>query len=180
MKNIAMLIVLAVSLALAAACGGLGKTEFKEFKSDAGKFTVNAPDGKMTETSQNVATAAGSIQLTMYQSTAGNNTYMAGYSDFPEALIKQVSVDKLLDGARDGAVANVNGKLISDTKIERDGNTGKEIVLEAKAPNGQEATAKAHYFLINNRLYQAMAIVPKGQTGGAEVDDYLKSFKITE
>lgn len=183
MKKFVLLASVLFSLQFAAACGalaGLGAPAVKEFKSDAGGFSVNVPGGTMQETSQNVPTAAGNIKITLYQTTAGNNAYLAGFSDFPDAITKQNNPDTLLDGARQGAVTNANGTVVSDNKITFENNPGRETVIDGKAPTGQEATIKVRYYLINNRLYQVMAVTPRGQINSAGIDDFLQSFKLTK
>ncbi len=149
----------------------------KLFTSEAGGFSIATP-GEMRETTQDVPTAAGNIKISLYQTTLGENAFVAGYSDFPAAVLKQTSTDKMLDGARDGAARNVNGTVVSDTKITLDGSPGREIVIHGKAPSGQEATAKVRYYLVKNRLYQIMVVTPKGNGGAAGTDDFLQSFKL--
>jgi len=102
-----------------------------------------------------------------------------GYSDYPEEMVKESDPEKILDGSRDGAVRNANGKLVLENKISLDGNPGRELVIDAKGKGGQDATMKARVFLVKNRLYQVMVVAPKGQVSGAEIDDFLKSFKLT-
>ncbi|MDI6790005.1 MAG: hypothetical protein QME44_04875 [Thermodesulfobacteriota bacterium] len=68
-----------------------------------------------------------------------------------------------MDGSRNGAVSNVNGKLIMELKISLDGNPGREIVIDAKAGNGQDVTVIACAYLVGNRMYQVLIGAPKAE-----------------
>jgi chemotaxis signal transduction protein len=37
--------------------------------------------------------------------------YVVGYVDYPQEMMQYTDTEKMLEGSRDGAVANVNGEL---------------------------------------------------------------------
>ena len=171
------LVFLALILAIILSVGACTSNAKQEFTSETGKFSVTVPTEPKEET-ESVDTRLGKIDIHMFTTEDGNTAYMIGYSDYPEDIIKQNDPQKLLDGGRDGAVSNVNGKLDSELKIDLDGNPGRALVISAKAGNDQDATIKARIYLVGNRLYQVMMVAPKGEVSSSEMDEFLKSFKL--
>jgi serine/threonine protein kinase len=96
--------------------------------------------------------------------------------EFMQALLSANTIAR--KGASQGAVNNVNGKLITSDDITLDGYPGKEIMASATAENGQEATLKAHIHLVLNRLYMVMLVAKKGELTREDTDAFLGSFKL--
>lgn len=144
------------------------------FTSKEGKFKAKFP-AKPSEKSQ----TTNGITFTMHISTTKDGGYIVGIADLPIPDGETAEMtQKRLDGARDGAVGNVKGKLIDS----------KEVTLDKKYP-GREFSAslpqkdglvKARIYLAGKRLYQVMAIGTKDFVGGKDADAFLDSFKITE
>ena len=149
----------------------------QEFKSEAGRFSVMAPV-VLKETTQTQETAAGKVVCHLYLGNLGGLGYGVAYSDYPEEGVRKSDPEKILDGGRNGAVSNVNGKLVIETKIALEGNPGRELVIDAKDASQGDLTIKARLFLVGNRLYVVMAAAKKGQVGFKEMDQFLQSFKL--
>jgi len=150
----------------------------KVFSSERGRFSVIVP-AAMRGTVKSIETPlAGKVDLHLFLAQQGDTYYIVAYCDYPQEYIQKVDYDKLLDGARNGAVTDANGRIINETRIKMEGNPGREIVIEGTAENGQRMTWKARLILVRNRLYQIMAAAPKGRENIVEMNDYLKSFKI--
>ncbi|KAM3101875.1 hypothetical protein ACKFKF_06325 [Phormidesmis sp. 146-12] len=177
MKKFLVLLYLLSLGFLTTACGAGVKSE--EFKSQTGKFSVTSPIALREET-KTLDTMAGKINLHMFTATEKNKAYFVAYADYPEQLLKVSNPEKMLDGARDGAVSNVNGKLVDEKKVSIDGSPGRELTIEAKGSNGQDGTVKARVFLVKNRLYQAMVVAPKEEVNATEMDAFLQSFKLSQ
>lgn len=160
------------------AAGGCGKAEWKDFTSEAGKFSVQMP-GVPEEKTQPVNVAKlGNVNMFTYTLEQSDGAYMAAYNDYPMGLFAQVSPDKVLDGARDGAVGNVEGgKLVSEQKITIDGYPGRDIVAEG-TKGSITFVIKARIYLVNYRLYQCMAILQKDKSSSIDAAKFLDSFKL--
>jgi hypothetical protein len=146
------------------------------FKSEEGGFSIVAPYA-LQETSQSVNTEAGTIEVHMFIAEQGQEAWLVGYSDYPEEIVQASDPEAILAGARDGAVANVNGQLVSDTEISLDGYPGREFSASV-TQNGQDFVLRQRVFLVGNRLYQMVVIVPKGTESSTEVEDFLHSFQL--
>src|SRR5262245_9929197 len=89
------------------------KPAWKEHTSKDGKFKAVMPAGVRKQSN-----SAGTV--TVHTELAEGKDWAAGvaYADIP--LDKDESADKIqmrLDGARDGAILNIRGKLLSEKKI---------------------------------------------------------------
>lgn len=166
-----------VAAILLTACNSVSKP--KEFTSKAGGFSVAVPV-TLTEAVETIDARSGKIDFHMFKGSQGNTFYIVAYADYPPNLIQQSDPEKILDGSRDGAVGNINGKLVIETRISLDGNPGRELVIDAKAEKGRDVTVKARVFLVKYRLYEALVTAPKGEVSGAEMDDFLRSFKLSD
>jgi hypothetical protein len=169
-------IALALSLLLAAGLAACSAAP-QEFKSALGRFSVMTP-AELKETTQTVETPGGNLKLHIFVGQEGRTGYFVSYNDHPPELVKRASPENMLDGARDGAVGNIQGNLASESKITLEGYPGREIVIDGTAEDGRGLTIRGRLFLVKNRLYQVMAVTPRGQANTKEIDDFLQSFKL--
>ena len=153
------------------------KTEI--FTSETGGFSIETPLD-LVEASQSVPTAAGDIEIYTYTAEDDNAAYVVAYSDYPAEIVEQTDPVTILDGGRDGAVGNVGGTLVSEDQIELAGNPGRSLVIDAQTDDGQAATINARIYLVENRLYQALVVVPKDGEDKVDIQGFLDSFTLTE
>jgi hypothetical protein len=95
------------------------------------------------------------------------------YSDYPETILK-APADKVLDGGRDGALANTEGKLVSDQGLSLDGFAGREFIIEIPG----KGLMKLRTFLVRQRLFQVMAMGTKEKIEHEDTGKYLASFRL--
>ncbi len=146
---------------------------FKEFRSAEGRFTVLMP-GEPKRQTQNADTPVGKVEMVMF--TAGTNKIgcAVSYADYPEQMVNSTDPQKLLDGATNGAVANVKGKLVSESKMSFNGLPARNIVIEI--PN--KAFITARLILNGPRFYQLMFIAPTQKDHEQDISKFLDSFQI--
>lgn len=153
---------------------GCQQTPWEKFSSSQGAFSVLMP-GTPTEQIRTANTAFGSIDVHMYLLEQTDVVYMVAYSDYPNTVVQGRTPDMILDGARDGAVANAQGKLLRELIISLDGHEGRELHIETA---GGKATIKARIFIVGRRLYQEMVLTPKEETFSTNVNKFLDSFTL--
>ena len=153
---------------------GCSINQWEEYISDEGKYKVDFPGNPEIKT-QKVNTKIGEIQITMAMLESNNIAYMASFNDYTSEFIKNSNEKDLLDGARDGAVANVQGKLLSELIIELNNIPGREIKIETA--DGKNTIIQRVY-LAGSRLYQVSVVTPKTQSFDKNINKYLDSFKI--
>jgi hypothetical protein len=177
MKNTANIVAIVTSAIVGFFLVGdpICNAQSKEFTSQAGSFSVMAPAPLTEEVRSSDLPQVGKISIHIFTATKGNKAYVVSYVDFPEQL--QVDPEQRLDASSQGAAANLNGKLVVQSKISLGGNPGREIVVDANR-NGRDATLKARIYVVHNRLYQVMVVAPKGEVSNDEIMKYLESFKL--
>jgi len=158
---------------------GLVPKVAREFKSEAGNFSVQTPY-TLKESSESLDTQVGEIEIHSFLGEQGNESVSIGYTDYPAELVQVSDPERILDGSRDGAVANVKGELVSETRISLDGYPGRELTISVIADNKQEIVLRGRVFLVENRLYQIMAVAPKGKENAKNIDAFLQSFALLD
>ena len=149
----------------------------QEFKSEAGRFAVMTPV-TFEESTNNLKTEAGQIDLHLFAGQLDDIAYVVAYSDYPPENAPPDYAEKMLDGARNGAAGNTNGRLVSETKISLADYPGRELVIETRGEERPPSIIKGRMFMVKNRLYQITVVAPRGKAGDKTIDDFLQSFKL--
>ena len=158
-------------------CGCIGSEDdvaLETFTSKDDGFSILMPGTPELET-HTVNTVAGPITVYVYQVESNGIVYQVGYNDYPEEAMEGLTPEQMLDGARDGAVANVFGELIAEEIISLNGYPGRQINI-AVEDNG----IRAKIFLVDNRLYQVLVVGPKNKMYYKNVGDVLDSFELID
>jgi hypothetical protein len=161
----------AVLLALLAGCQWL---KWKEFTSPEGRFSVRMP-GTPTDQAQKINSPVGTIELHVFVVEQSGAQYLVAYNDYPEAMVRSGDPEKVLDGARNGVVANVRGKLVSEVKITLQQFPGREV--RVMIPDGAQIMQTRLYF-VKNRLYQVGVVTPEADASSKDNLKFLDSFKL--
>ena len=146
------------------------------FTSKDGKFKIYF-SGTPTESSDTIPTEVGKIEMTsfLYEKSV-TEAYMVAYNDYPSEMVKNSSVDDLLDGAKNGSSSSLGiTQFDIDNKMEIEGNPGRHF----KGTNGSYY-AEYKLFLKGNRLYQ-IALIRDGSYATPErAEAFFGSFSLTE
>jgi hypothetical protein len=151
------------------------KAEWKEFSSKEGQFKVLMP-GKPKQEDLETAGDFGKGVLHMNSVHVGKTFYGANYGDFP-AAIKKAPLKKVLDSSRDGAVANLEGKLAREKDIKLGKYPGREVQIEVG--EGKQLF-RARVYLVEQRLYQVVVCGTKEVATSKEAERFLDSFKLAK
>lgn len=166
MKTLAALLLV---LLLLPACSA---REWTPLTSAEGGFRVEMP-GEPAREVLTVNTAIGPIELTTFALEERERAFVVSFADYPEEHVRARGPAELLDGARDGAVANLQGRLLTELLIEHEGHPGREFRIEVP---GGTATSQVRMFLVENRLYQMVVVTPREQAFSEDVARFLDSF----
>lgn len=162
-----------VAFAFLLLCGFIPAWE--EFTSEEGGFTVMMPKTPTHETSE-IPTAIGPV--TMHTFSASNNNkwaYMVIYSDYDAESVSAADPSTMLEGARDGVMKQLGGKIVIDRDLTIGGYPGKEVEV---VTSDKQFRCRARLFLVDNRLYQVIAVVPGKAKLTKDAEKFLESFKI--
>jgi hypothetical protein len=163
-----------VALGAASVCAD-DQPEWKEFASKEGRFKVlmpGTPDQDKAETDSDF----GKGVLHMSVVRAGKTTYGANYCDFP-AEIKKAPLKQVYDSSRDGAVANLEGKLASEKDVKLGEYPGREIQIDVAEG---KRLFRVRVYLVDQRLYQVVVFGTREAAVSKEADKFLDSFELAE
>lgn len=153
--------------------GNRGQVVWAVFNSKEGAFAVLMPN-KPTQEVQSIDTDLGKMDSHLAMSShEDREVFIASYTDFPSVVTEQTAIDRILDGARNQLLANVERKLLSETTITLDGHFGRELRIEM--PDWSMIT---RIYWVKRRLYQLIAMTSKDRPAPQDVDRFLASFKI--
>ncbi|MFZ4727522.1 MAG: hypothetical protein ACOYMQ_02525 [Pseudanabaena sp.] len=149
---------------------------WQDYKSSAGKFTVEVPS-KPQEQSQEQKTNVGTIKLNMVIAEASDSGYFIGYADFPNKIANPADVQKGLGDSVKGSVANLKGEIKSEKEYMLGDVPCRDFEASGKVQT-TDVSMKGRFCLAGNRLYQVFALGAADKIAAADVDRFIKSFKI--
>lgn len=152
---------------------------WKEISSPEGRFSVLLLSNAKQEKSQTTR-PDGKIDTVSYLAgTPEGRAYSVAYSDYPEAWVKTKTAEETLDSARDGAVARIKGKLLSEVKVTMDGAAGRELFI---AGEGEPLNVRARMAMVDGRLYvlQALSVGPLHDVPDPDADRFFNSFRLAK
>ena len=120
---------------------------WKTFLSDDKGFAVQFPTEPNRETDI-VNAPSGRVELIQYMSKHKDIVYAVMYVDYTSNALIGMTPEQLLDNARNGAVENVQGKLLSEVIISKANYPGREITVKVE-PN---TVLTAQIILKDNRF----------------------------
>jgi hypothetical protein len=151
-----------------------------------GKVAFTSPDGDFVvsfpgEPKSNVAPVpipdGTSISMTTYTVERGDGAFIVAVADYP-ANLASADPNKVLEGARDGALKNVQATLTTSEATSLGAVPGIAFTGTMAANNGVVTT---RIFLDGVRLYQIFAV---GDAASQRLTDdtaaFLDSFKLTK
>jgi len=145
---------------------------WKEHRPDGGGYVVEMP-GEPKVTWQDVPTKIGDIKTYIAVLDNGTIAFVTMYSRYPENY--SASADSILEAGRNGAVANVKGKLRAETNVTINSFPGREIMIDAPG----ERVMILRYFLRGNTLIQAITGGTAGVETNADARRFLDSLRST-
>jgi len=135
-----------------------------------GAFTVEMP-GRGTEVVKPMPMPAihTTLQTHEFPVETSAGYFMMSYVDYPQEFT--LDPEKALPGARDGAVANVHGELISSAVVQSNGLPA----MRFSASTPSKTRVEAMCVLRTNRLYMLMLLQKTPHAEDAE--KFFQSFK---
>jgi hypothetical protein len=118
-------------------------------------------------------------EIVTFVTDGKEGSFIVAYQDVTAATARKPSIT--LDATRDSAVEASKGTLLSGTRLNLGRHPGREFTAEV--PLGDEPKAgrlRCRIFLVGRRVYQIIAITPKADSNARAIEDYFKSFKITQ
>jgi hypothetical protein len=152
-----------------------------DFSSKDGRFSIVFPEGYSTPKLEksDIPSELGKIKLYMFTSlNDAEGVCLVGYSDINGVTITNDLKEKMLDGAKEGALKNMNATLENERTVELDGNPGRSLLFVTES-GGEQMHGRFDYYMVGNRLYQIGYIaIAEGALDADHVVSYFDSFKL--
>lgn len=149
---------------------------WRELRSQAGHFHALMP-GKTKMEHSSINTDVGVVDMYYWSATQNPFSFVIMYADYPPSAVKDQDPQKMLANARDGAIANVAGTLLSDKNITLDNHPGREIRFSAQE---EKSMGIARLFLIRNRLFILICITDRRNIFSPAITHFFNSFTLDE
>jgi hypothetical protein len=143
-------------------------------------FSVDLPsEPKMLQ--QEVPTDVGDLTMNMFvvdlssvEQGSDNLIYMVIHTKYPvnQDELDKNEIESMLDGSVDGAVSNVQGKLVYVNKVTLNGSPGRAAKIEV-----QGAYMYMNTYLKNSALYAAQTICLVENDENEDIKKFFDSFK---
>ena len=123
------------------------------------------------EQKQNVPTGGGTFELRAYIGTDGEVAMFVGVCDYGNCDRGQ-DPQTMLEGAKNGALQNVNAHLLSETKTTLGIYHGLRFEAESDTTH-----FSVRIYIVGTTLYQTLVVVPLGKPY-ADTARFLDSFQL--
>ncbi|MCC6424403.1 MAG: toll/interleukin-1 receptor domain-containing protein [Phycisphaerales bacterium] len=149
---------------------------WRELRSQAGHFHILMPGRPQMEHSS-LNTNVGVVDMYYWSASQTPFSFVAMYADYPPSSIKEMDPQKILGNARDGAVANAAGSVLSDENIQLNGYPGREVRMSIK---DGKMLGQGRFFLVRNRLFIVLCVTDRQHGFSANIHKFLNSFTLDE
>ncbi len=155
-------------------------SEWRELEVSEGGFRV-LMRGAPHYVRQDLETPAGKMAAHLYSSDRTASYFAVGYSDYPLVLVVGSSPEALFKSVQDTWVRRIKGRLVaSDSALQLAGKyPGLEFTAEGTDAKG-DTFVQSRLFLVDQRLYQLVAMGRKGEVDQGTVNRFLNSFRLIE
>ena len=157
-------------VALLALAGCSPELDWRELKSDAGRFAVLMP-AKFQHQARTLAANPGNA-MHLWSTRAADSVFGVGYTDYPAGTAVPI------ERTTQDLVGNILGTITSSREARLgERASGRRFSAEG-AVAGQPRVLHALLLQSDRRLYRVMVIAPKGRIDAAEFEMFLDSFKL--
>jgi len=132
---------------------------------DGGTYSASFP-GEVTSAEHTDETQSGPVKSLSYTCTLPHEVFHLSIAEYPVELLKKAVPAQMLEGARDGAVANMAGVLEKDVAVFVDSGEakkkwpGREFTFHMDRSDGDGGVTRAwmdvHMFMVDNKLYSSL------------------------
>ncbi len=174
---------LALGVALLAGCGP--RFDWRETRSPDG-YVVALP-GRAQTVTRELELPAGRVALTMTSTGIDSSLFAVGTARLPPAAVADAAaVEQTLAYFRNALVRNVAGTDVARTPAKLPGRPGRpaiiigeELTAQGRAgPRGVPTQLAARLFIVDDRLFEVIAIFAEGEVPTAEVETFFTSFRL--
>ena len=158
---------------------------WREFRSADG-FAVMLP-GRPQTVSREVKLPDGVVQMSMTSTGIGATLFAVGAAQLPSGLSSEApGRERTVTHLRDALVRNVNGRIINSSAASLSvppGDSRKVLAAEAIEAAGRDSGGRAvrltaRLFIVDDRLYQVIALSAEGEVPPDAIETFFTSFRL--
>jgi hypothetical protein len=142
------------------------------FRSQRDGFSLMMP-GTPVRTTKVLQADVGPVDYTQYMLDLGTMAYAISFTDYPASLLREKSVDAILDDAQSGAVSGMKARLVRSSEVQVQGHPGRFFVATVQGMSFYYQTC-----LVGRRLYQVAYAAPGSGPLDANARAFFKSFTL--
>jgi hypothetical protein len=160
-------------LALALLCACHADLDWRELRSDEGRFTAWLPGRFSLESRTLSAFGSTPVRMQQWSAKAKESVFAVGYADFQQlgrSTLVQLS---------DALVGNISGSAAARREISVSGMQGIETVASGQA-GGVPVSLHVRVYARGNRLYQVAVLGRPGDVSQADMETFFGSFRLIE
>lgn len=178
------------SILLALACGLLAacspRFDWREIRSADGGFSILLPDKPQTATRE-IDFAGRKIRMTIVSTGVGPTLFAAGFAQLPAEAAAAPQLDATLAWFRDALLHNFDGqapavRAIGLTPAAAAGHVvrgGQAVEARARlGRDGRPGQLAARFHVVDDRLYQVVAIGADGELPADALETFFTSFRL--
>lgn len=158
---------------------------WREFRSPEG-FSVMLP-GRPQTVSREVKLPDATVQMSMTSTGIGATLFAVGTAQLPAGLSAEPAArERNIAHLRDAIVRNVGGSAVKTSAAALPvpaGDSRKVLAAESIEASGQESGGRAvqlaaRLFIVDDRLFQIVALGAKGELSPEAFDTFFTSFRL--
>jgi hypothetical protein len=179
------------TLAMAAALAALGaagcspRFNFREVKLAEARCSIALPDKPQT-VQRELDFNGHRVTMDMTSTGVGPTLFALGVAQLPPEVVAPAQLDATLTWFRDGLLRNVGGTLTGTTAVGLAAPVGRNVrAAQAVTARGRigadrKAVLAARFYVVDDRLYQVVALGAEGEIPADVLDAFFDSFRLTE
>lgn len=161
--------------------------EWREVRSDEG-FVAALP-GRAQSVARDFDMAGQPVSMTMWSTGTGATMFAVGVARLPPAAVADDAARaQTIAYFRDGLVRNIGGTVTSRNSVPLPlppGDPRKLLASESvealggPGPDGRKSRLAARFFIVDDRLFQVVALGADGEIPPDALDTFFTSFRLT-
>ncbi len=169
-----VLLVVAVTLPVAACTASVSVTGLSSFSPSEGHFSVLVPGGSMTEGTLQTSGAFAAAPAHTFATNAPDGSRLAViYADAEGSYLRSTPIDAALDAAEQGNLATIQGTLVRHGPTTVGGLPGREERISTKG-----GMYEFRLVFVGDRLFSVSVTGDPALVDGAIESEFLNSFTV--
>jgi hypothetical protein len=126
------------------------------------------------------------VRMDMTSTGVGPSLFAVGVARLPASAVAPERLASTISWFRDGLLRNVNGSLTGTQPVTlaappgRIVRSGQAVTAQGRIGNDRKAALAARFYVVDDRLYQVVALSAEGEIPAEALDTFFDSFRLTE